>query len=165
VRGAALVLMHTRGRSRDMYGEAQYRDVTSDVARELLRSIERAIGHGVPWERLIIDPGLGFAKQAAHSFEALAGTSRFAALGRPILVGPSRKSFLTSATGARPADQRDWATAAAVTVAVLGGAHMVRVHRVAEMVEVVRVADAVRDQASGPGTRAAAPTPTPVPGT
>ena len=146
-RGAALVLMHTRGRSRDMYGEAQYGDVTTDVARDLQRSIERAIGYGVPWDRLMIDPGLGFAKHATHSFEALATTACFAALGRPVLVGPSRKSFLTSATGARPADQRDWATAAAVTVAVLGGAHIVRVHRVAEMVEVVRVADAVRNQA------------------
>lgn len=147
-RGAALVLMHTRGRSRDMYGKAQYGDVTTDVARELQRSIERAIGHGVRWDRLVIDPGLGFAKQAVHSFEALAATDRFASLGRPVLVGPSRKSFLTSATGARPADARDWATAAAVTAAVLGGAHIVRVHRVPEMVDVVRVADAIRDHAA-----------------
>jgi dihydropteroate synthase len=143
-RGAALVLMHTRGRSREMYQEAQYGDVVIDVASELQRSIERAVGRGVPWDRLVIDPGLGFAKRAAHSFEVLAATGRFASLGRPVLVGPSRKSFLSSATGAQPAPQRDWATAAAVTAAVLGGAHIVRVHRVAEMVEVVRVADAIR---------------------
>jgi dihydropteroate synthase len=146
-RGAALVLMHTRGRSRDMYGEARYGDVSNEVARELQRCVERAIGHGVPWDRLVIDPGLGFAKQAPHSFAALAATDRFASLGRPVLVGPSRKSFLTSATGALPADQRDWATAAAVTVAVLGGAHIMRVHRVAEMVQVVRVADMAREHA------------------
>ena len=120
--------------------------MATDVARELQRTIERAIGFGVPWDRVVIDPGLGFAKQAVHSFEALAATDRFAGLGRPVLVGPSRKSFLTSATGPQPADERDWATAAAVTVAVLGGAHIVRVHRVAEMVQVVRVADAVRNQ-------------------
>jgi dihydropteroate synthase len=143
-RGAALVLMHTRGQSRDMYGEANYADVVGDVARELQRSVERAIGCGVEWDRLILDPGLGFAKRAEHSLAALAGLDGFAALGRPLLVGPSRKSFLTAATGPRPAADRDWATAGAVTAAVLGGAHIVRVHRVAEMVQVVRVADAVR---------------------
>jgi dihydropteroate synthase len=148
-RGAALVLMHTRGRSRDMYIEAHYDDAVSEIARELQRSIERAVGHGVPWDRLVIDPGLGFAKQAAHSLAALASTHYFAQLGRPVLVGPSRKSFLTAATGAQPAADRDWATAAAVTAAVLGGAHIVRVHRVAQMVQVVRVADAIRNAAPG----------------
>lgn len=148
-RGAALVLMHTRGRSRDMYVEAHYEDTVSEIARELQRSVERAIGHGVPLDRIVLDPGLGFAKQAAHSLTALAATDRFAALGRPVLVGPSRKSFLTSATGAQPAAERDWATAAAVTAAILGGAHIVRVHRVAELVQVVRVADAIRVAALG----------------
>jgi dihydropteroate synthase len=143
-RGAALVLMHTRGRSREMYGEARYDDAPAEVSRELQRSVERAIGAGVPWDRIVIDPGLGFAKKAEHSMAALAATSRLAALGRPLLVGPSRKSFLTAATGPLPAEDRDWATAAAVTVAALGGAHIVRVHRVAEMVQVVRVADAIR---------------------
>jgi dihydropteroate synthase len=147
-RGAALVLMHTRGRSRDMYGEARYHDVATEVARELQRSVERAIGHGVRLDAVVIDPGLGFAKQAAHSLEALAATDKFASLGRPVLVGPSRKSFLTTAIGAQPAGERDWATAAAVTAAVFGGAHIVRVHRVAEMVQVVRVADAIRDHAA-----------------
>lgn len=146
-RGAALVLMHTRGRSRDMYHEAQYGDVTTDVTRELQRSVERAVGCGVPLDRLILDPGLGFAKRATHSLIALAQTERFAALGRPLLVGPSRKSFLTAATGDRPAAKREWATAAAVTAAVLAGAHIVRVHSVPEMVDVVRVADAIRSHA------------------
>jgi dihydropteroate synthase len=149
-RGAALILMHTRGRSRDMYGEARYDNVVTDVARELQRGIERAVGSGVSFDRLIVDPGLGFAKQADHSFSALAGTHGFAALGRPLLIGPSRKSFLTSATGPVPAAERDWATAAAVTAAVLGGAHIVRVHRVAEMVQVVRVADRIRLHSATP---------------
>jgi dihydropteroate synthase len=143
-RGAALVLMHTRGVSRDMYGLARYGDVILDVARELQRSVERAIGCGVPWDRLIVDPGLGFAKRAEHSLEALAAVDGFAVLGRPLLVGPSRKSFLNAATGPQPANARDWATAGAVTAAILGGAHIVRVHRVAEMVQVARVADAIR---------------------
>lgn len=149
-RGAALVLMHSRGRSRDMYVEARYDDVAGEVARELQRSMERAIGLGVRWDALVIDPGLGFAKQPAHSFAALAALEGFAGLGRPLLVGPSRKSFLAAAAGAQPPAERDWATAAAVTAAALGGAHIVRVHRVAEMVQVVRVADAIR--ANAPGT-------------
>ena len=142
--GAALIVMHTRGRSRDMYVEARYDDVVSDVTRELQLSMERAIGHGVSWDRLVIDPGFGFAKRADHSMTALARFASFAALGRPLLSGPSRKSFLTSATGPLPPPDRDWATAAAVTASVLAGAHIVRVHRVAEMVQVVRVADALR---------------------
>jgi dihydropteroate synthase len=146
-RRAALVLMHTRGRSRDMYRQARYDDVVGDVARELQRGVERAIGYGIRLDRLIIDPGLGFAKQAAHSLEALAKLAGFADLGRPVLAGPSRKSFLTAATGARAAAERDWATAAAVTTAVLSGAHIVRVHRVKEMADVVRVADGVRHAA------------------
>jgi dihydropteroate synthase len=144
-RGAALVLMHTRGRSGDMYKHATYDDVMSDVARELQRSIEGAVGQGVDWNRLLIDPGLGFAKRAEHSFTVLAELDRFASLGRPLLIGPSRKSFLTAATGPAAAEERDWATAAGVTAAILAGAHIVRVHRVREMVQVARVADAVRN--------------------
>jgi dihydropteroate synthase len=143
-RGLPIVLMHMRGRPADMYAHADYADVGAEVARELQRSVERAVGAGIRWDRLVLDPGLGFAKRAGHSFEALASIDRFAALGRPLLVGPSRKSFLTAATGpVEPAD-RDWATAAAVTAAVLAGAHILRVHRLPEMVQVVRVADAMR---------------------
>jgi dihydropteroate synthase len=147
-RGAAVVLMHTRGRSRRMYDEARYVDVVHDVGRDLQRSVERAVGRGVAWDRLILDPGLGFAKKAVHSMTALAHLDAFAALGRPILSGPSRKSFLTSAIGAAAPAERDWATTAAVTASVLAGAHIVRVHRVAAMVHVVRVADALRQAAT-----------------
>lgn len=143
-RGAALILMHTRGRSRDMYVEARYDDVVAEVAQELQLSMQRALDCGVPLDRLVVDPGLGFAKTAGHSMTALARFDAFAALGRPLLSGPSRKSFLTSATGALPPQERDWATAAAVTASVLAGAHIVRVHRVKEMAQVVRVADALR---------------------
>ena len=106
------------------------------------------------WIVLILDPGLGFAKRATHSLAALAQTERFAALGRPLLVGPSRKSFLTSLPAIVRLHERDWATAAAVTAAVLAGAHIVRVHRVPEMVDVVRVADAIRGRV--PSSRLAA---------
>jgi dihydropteroate synthase len=143
-RGLPIVLMHMRGRPADMSAHADYADVGAEVMRELLRSVERAVGAGIRWDRLVLDPGLGFAKRAGHSFEALAAIERFAALGRPLLVGPSRKSFLTAATGPLEPPDRDWPTAAAVTAAVLAGAHIVRVHRLPEMVWVVRVADALR---------------------
>lgn len=144
VRGVPIVLMHMRGRPADMYEHARYGDVVGDVCRDLQRSVERAIGYGIGWDRLVIDPGLGFAKRAEHSLAVLAGSDRLARLGRPVLVGPSRKSFLVSAAGPLPADERDWPTAAAVTAAVLAGAHIVRVHRVREMAQVVRVAEAIR---------------------
>ena len=143
--GAALVLMHTRGRSRTMYAEAAYGDVVAEVTAELAASLQRATEAGVPIDRIIIDPGVGFAKQASHSYVVLAHLPDLAsALHRPVLVGPSRKSFLGDALAGRPAPDRDWGTAAAVTAAVLGGAHIVRVHAVAEMAQVVRVAEEIR---------------------
>ncbi len=143
--GAALVLMHTRGRSSDMYAQANYGDVVEDVAVELQLRMDAAAGAGVPGERIVIDPGIGFAKRPAHSYGLLARIAELATrLQRPVLAGPSRKSFMREALGDRPPVERDWGTAAAVTAAVLGGAHLVRVHAVAEMVQVVRVAEATR---------------------
>jgi dihydropteroate synthase len=148
--GAAMILMHTRGRSKDMYAEAVYKDLIGEVACELGASVAAAGEAGVARERLIADPGIGFAKQAAHSYGVLARLPELAALvDRPILVGPSRKSFMREASGGRPAAERDWSTAAAVTAAVLGGAHIVRVHAVAEMVQVVRTADRILNAATG----------------
>jgi dihydropteroate synthase len=147
--GAALVLMHTRGRSRDMYREAFYRDVARDVTRELEESIARAVAAGVPRSQIIVDPGLGFAKRPEHSYAALTALPTLASLDRPILIGPSRKSFLQDALGQRTPDRRAWGTAAAVAAGVLLGAHLVRVHDVPEMVDVVRVADRLRAVASG----------------
>jgi dihydropteroate synthase len=146
-RRAGLVLMHHRGRSADMYRHAHYDSVVVDVARELGEGLEIARRAGVPEEAVILDPGLGFAKRAQHSLEVLAAldAAPLRALGRPLLVGPSRKSFLEAALGAGvPPPERDWATAAAVTAAILLGAHVVRVHRVPEMVQVARVADMIR---------------------
>ena len=142
--GAALVLMHTRGRSKGMYEQAHYQEVVGDLVVDLRERIACALAAGVAMERLIVDPGIGFAKRAAHSYGVLARISELADLDRPVLVGPSRKSFLREALAGRPAPERDWGTAAAVTAAVLGGAHIVRVHAVAEMVQVVRVAEEIR---------------------
>jgi dihydropteroate synthase len=142
---AGLVLMHTRGRSKDMYRQASYHDVVAEILDELRESIAFAGKAGVPPDRIILDPGLGFAKEAAHSYEALARLNEFAELGRPLLVGPSRKSFLARPVGGQlPAADRDWGTAAAAAAAVLAGAHIVRVHAVREMMQVVRVADEIR---------------------
>lgn len=144
LRGAPLILMHMRGTPADMQTRAAYDDVPAQVVRELTRSLECAVSRGVPWTQLVVDPGIGFAKLPAQSAEALARLEALHALGRPVMVGPSRKSFLVAATGPQPPEARDWATAAAVTAAVLAGAHIVRVHAVAEMVQVVRVADMIR---------------------
>ncbi len=144
-RKAPIILMHMRGRSQDMYQQADYHDVVDEVRDELRESIAFAVGAGLPVDRVLVDPGIGFAKDAAHSFEVLARCDEFADLGRAVVVGPSRKSFL-----ARPikraslAADIEWATAAAVTAAVLAGAHIVRVHAVREMAQVVRVADEIR---------------------
>jgi dihydropteroate synthase len=154
-RRAGLVLMHGRGRSRDMYRDAVYASVTREVRDELQASLDRALAAGVAREAIVLDPGLGFAKRAEHSYAALAALPELAALRCPLLVGPSRKSFLTAAIEGpqrgsragdpnRPAQERDIATAAAVSAAILLGAHIVRVHAVADMVDVVRVADAIR---------------------
>jgi len=158
--GAAVVLMHNRGRSRDMYCHAVYEDVGADIVRDLENALGRADTAGVPRGSVILDPGLGFAKQAAHSYAALASLHRLAALGRPILSGPSRKSFLKDAVGDVPPAEREWGTAAAVAASVLLGAHIVRVHAVGEMVQVVRVADRVRAAAEWT-SRAAAEAPGP----
>jgi dihydropteroate synthase len=145
--GAALVLMHTRGRSAGMYDRAVYADAASEVVRELGDAVDRAVRAGVSRDAIIVDPGLGFAKRAEHSYEVLAELDRLAVLDRPILSGPSRKSFLKAALGEREPSGREWGTAAAVAASVLSGAHIVRVHGVREMVDVVRVADRIRASA------------------
>jgi len=143
--GAALVVMHTRGASKTMYADAMYSDVVAEVIAELSERLRAAEAAGVPPDRIVVDPGIGFAKRAPHSYGVLAHLSEFAsALDRPLLVGPSRKSFLRQAVDDRPAPERDWGTAAAVTAAVLAGAHIVRVHAVEEMRQVVRVAEEIR---------------------
>ena len=142
--GAPLVLMHSRGASRDMYGRAEYRDIGVEVAAELSAAIDRAVGAGMPRTQLVIDPGLGFAKRAEHTAAALAELPALRALDRPILVGPSRKSFLSAALGDRTPDEREWGTAGAVAAAVCLGAHIVRVHHVGAQRDVARVVDLIR---------------------
>ncbi len=137
------VLMHLRGSFAEMHATPSYSDVMAEIVSELRETLARAERAGVERRLLIVDPGLGFSKDARHSLEALRRLPELAALDRPVLVGPSRKSFIGRLLDL-PVERRLMGTAAAVASAVLLGAHVVRVHDVAEMVEVVRVADAVR---------------------
>lgn len=142
---APIILMHTRGRSKEMYKLAVYSEVVDEVLDELRESIAFATAAGVPKDRILVDPGLGFAKEPAHTYEALARLHEFGELGHPVVAGPSRKGFLTRPLGRDvAAPERDWATAAAVSAAVMNGAHIVRVHAVREMAQVVRVSDEIR---------------------
>ena len=148
--GAAVVLMHTRGRSSGMYDLARYDDAAAEVAAELREAMERANAAGISRDAIIVDPGLGFAKKAEHSAAVLAHLDTLRTLDRPILSGPSRKSFLTAALGERSAAGREWGTAAAVAASILLGAHIVRVHGVKTMVDVARVADLIRTAGGRP---------------
>lgn len=143
-RGVPIILMHNRGRSRQMYQKASYRHVGAEVVEELSATIDRAVKSGVRRDQIVIDPGLGFAKHADHTTAALAALPLLKVLDRPVLVGPSRKSFLMAALGDRSPSEREWGTAGAVAAAVLLGAHIVRVHAVASHRDVVQVVDAVR---------------------
>jgi dihydropteroate synthase len=141
-RGVPAVLMHVRGDFATMHQRPAYRDVMGEIVAELRESVGRATRAGIAPERLVVDPGIGFAKDAGHSLEALRRLGELHVLGRPILVGPSRKSFIGHVTG-RPAAERLLGTAAAVAACVLEGAHIVRVHDVAQMLDVTRVCDAI----------------------
>ena len=141
---AALILMHNRGRSREMYERAVYTDVVVEVRSELEQAINRALAGGVRREAIVLDPGFGFAKRPAHSFALLANLPALSVLDRPLLSGPSRKSFLKAALGERLPADREWGTAAAVATSIALGSHIIRVHNVPAMVDVVRVAERLR---------------------
>ena len=130
-----------------MYERARYNDVVAEVRTELAERVAAAEAAGVPRGRLMVDPGFGFAKQPAQTMEMIAGLSALATLGCPVVSGPSRKSFLKIAIGERPPEQRVWGTAAAVAASIWLGAHIVRVHDVAAMVDVARVTDALVSRA------------------
>ena len=142
-RGVPAVLMHLRGGFAEVHRAPAYRDVMAEVASELQAALARAERAGVPREHTLVDPGIGFSKDAAHSLETLRRLPELQALDRPILVGPSRKSFIGRVLDL-PVERRLMGTAAAVASCVMLGAHVVRVHDVREMVEVVRVCDAIQ---------------------
>jgi|SRR5580658_707025 dihydropteroate synthase len=145
--GVPLILMHMRGKPRTMQKGPFARDVMKDVTRGLRKSVARARKAGVAKSQIILDPGIGFGKSYSQNYELLQKLPQLAALGYPLLVGSSRKGFLgvTLAREGQPAPSKEriWGTAATVAASILGGAHIVRVHDVAEMAQVARVADCV----------------------
>jgi len=141
--GAGLVLMHMRGTPADMQRDPRYTDAPAEVATFLGDKLAAASSAGIARDRVALDPGIGFGKTARHSLELLARLETLVALGRPVLVGVSRKSFIGQ-TLDLPVDQRLEGSLAAAAVAVFLGAHIVRAHDVSATVRAVRVAEALR---------------------
>ena len=153
-RKAPLILMHIRGEPRTMQKLPFARDVLKDVTSGLRAAAAKAIKAGVTRNRIVLDPGIGFGKSFAQNYELLARLPELAKLGFPLIIGTSRKTFL-GATLARdghhaPPEERIWGTAATVAASILAGAHIVRVHDVAEMLQVTRVADCVLNPTLAP---------------
>jgi len=142
-----IILMHMRGTPRTMQKRPFARNVLRDVTSGLRAALARARRAGLEKTQIVLDPGIGFGKSFKQNYQLLAHLPKLAALGCPLMLGTSRKAFL-GATLARsgaaaPTEERIWGTAATVAASILGGAHIVRVHDVAEMVQVARVTDAV----------------------
>lgn len=143
-----LILMHMRGKPRTMQRKPFAQNVMRDVMSGLRAAVTLAGRADVPKSQIILDPGIGFGKSDAQNFEILARLPELAKLGFPIMVGTSRKGFIGRALGGANAEERIWGTAATVAESILGGAHIVRVHDVAEMVQVARVTDLMLRPAS-----------------
>jgi dihydropteroate synthase len=141
--GAGLVLMHMLGDPRTMQADPRYDDVVAEIRTYLGGRLAAAVAAGVAEESVALDPGLGFGKTLQHNLVLMRDIAAFAELGRPVLVGPSRKSFIGAVLDGAPEDERLEGTAGAVAWLAGRGAHVVRVHDVREMVRVVRVVDAI----------------------
>jgi dihydropteroate synthase len=137
-RDCPVILAHMRGTPADMYAQANYDDVTADVTRELGQRIEAARRAGIAWDRIVIDPGIGFAKTGEQSAELLRRLPELRSLGRPILVGVSRKSFLGVITGEADPRRRLPASLAAGLFALSRGAAILRVHNVVETIQAIK---------------------------
>jgi dihydropteroate synthase len=144
-----LILMHMRGRPRSMQKGPFAHNVIQDVIRGLRASVAVARKAGVAKSQIILDPGIGFGKSFSQNYELLGRLPDLAKLGFPLMVGTSRKGFIGATLGRKgklaPPEERIWGTAASVTACILGGAHIIRVHDVLEMVQVARVADCLLD--------------------
>jgi dihydropteroate synthase len=140
---AGYVLMHMKGEPKTMQDAPHYDDVVREVRDHLAERVDAAAAARIDREALCVDPGLGFAKTDAHSLRMMKETDALLGIGRPVLVGPSRKSFIGSVLGT-PVTERAEGTAGAVAYMVARGAHVVRVHDVREVARVVRVVDAIR---------------------
>ena len=141
--GAGLVLMHMRGTPQTMQQNPRYDDVAGEVASELGAALAAAAAGGIERDRLVVDPGIGFAKTAEHNLELLARLDTVADLGVPVMLGPSRKAFLGHILGGAPPEGRDVATAAVCALALRRGVRIFRVHNPAVTREALLVADAI----------------------
>lgn len=150
--GAGVILMHMRGTPDTMNAQARYADVAEDVARELRPALERAAEAGIPEDAVVTDPGIGFAKETDHSLTLLRRLGPLLALGRPVLVGPSRKRFLGEVLGV-DTEERLHGTVSACVMAYLAGADLFRVHDVGPVVQALNVA-AASAAAAGAGRTA-----------
>jgi dihydropteroate synthase len=139
-----IVLMHMRGQPATMQQAPSYRNVVEDVRDHLRARLAAAVSAGVDPERVLLDPGIGFGKTAAHNLELLRRLAEFASLGRPLVLGTSRKGFLGTIAGEPDPGDRPFGTAASVAWCVANGANVVRVHDVAAMAKVVRVVRAIQ---------------------
>jgi dihydropteroate synthase len=139
---AVLVLMHMRGIPSVMQNLEPSADIFAEIESDLGQAIDAATSAGVARDKLIIDPGIGFGKTMEQNLDILKHLDRIESIGLPIMIGTSRKAFIGRLTG-HPEGDRVFGTAASVVVAILHGAHMVRVHDVKEMVDVARIADAL----------------------
>jgi dihydropteroate synthase len=139
-----VVLMHMQGEPATMQAEPKYEDVVGEVRQFLLERAKRAEQFGIAKERIFIDPGIGFGKTLEHNLLLLKNIDKFVATGYRVLVGTSRKSFIGKITGKEKPSERIFGTAATVALCAAAGVSVVRVHDVAEMVDVVRVVDAIR---------------------
>ena len=127
--GAGVVLMHSRGSRETLHTQSRMKDPIREVSASLASSAENARAAGIPFEAIVIDPGVGFGKAAVESVAVLKSLNVFSKIGYPILVGTSRKSFIRSITPDSP-EARDWGTAATIVTAIMNGAHIVRAHDV-----------------------------------
>ena len=141
---AGLIIMHTRGKPQDMQKNTEYEDFMGELIESLNNSIGRAKEAGIEKDRIVIDPGIGFGKKFEHNLFILKKLREFSIFGLPILIGTSRKSFLGKITG-KEAYHRDDETMVSVGIAIINGAHIVRVHEVKRMKDAVKVADAIKN--------------------
>lgn len=141
--GVPIVLMHLRGTPKTMQQLTTYQDLLGEIYEFLAQRVAAAVAAGIAPQRIILDPGIGFAKTAAQNLEILRQIAKLRTLGCPILVGTSRKSFIGHLLDQPDPQQRVWGTAATCCAAIAGCADILRVHDVAEMREVCRVADAI----------------------
>ena len=139
---APVILMHMKGTPMDMQRDPHYESVISEIYSFLRERIEFAVSAGIRWEQIIIDPGIGFGKRTQDNLMILAGLERFKTLGRPILLGTSRKSFIGGVLGL-PSEDRLEGTAATLAIGLMKGARIFRVHDVGQAVRTIRMAEAI----------------------